>query len=53
MKPADSPDILHMGARRIKVTTTPPQKVVVDGELVGTTPIEVECIPGGLTVFVP
>jgi len=53
MNPADSPDILHMGARRLKVTTTPPQKVVVDGELVGTTPIEVECVPGALTVFVP
>ncbi|MBW4550490.1 MAG: hypothetical protein KME35_05195 [Aphanocapsa sp. GSE-SYN-MK-11-07L] len=27
--------------------------VVLDGEVIGTTPIEVECIPNGLTVFVP
>lgn len=53
MKPVESPNIVHMGARRLKVTTTPPQKVVVDGEIIGTTPVEVECIPSALTVFVP
>lgn len=37
----------------VKVTANPPQKVVVDGEIIGTTPIEIKCIPGGLTVFVP
>ena len=37
----------------VKVTTKPPQKVVLDGEIIGTTPIEVKCIPGGLTVFTP
>jgi diacylglycerol kinase family enzyme len=31
----------------------PPQKVVVDGEIIGTTPVEIECIPSGLTVFAP
>lgn len=53
LKPVESPNIAHMGARRLKVTTNPPQKVVVDGEIIGTTPIEVECIPGGLTVMTP
>jgi diacylglycerol kinase (ATP) len=53
MKPVESPNIVHVGARRLKVTATPPQKVVVDGEIIGTTPVEVECIPNGLTVFVP
>lgn len=53
MKPVQSPNIVHMGAKRLKVTTTPPQKVVVDGEVIGTTPVEVECVPNGLTVFVP
>jgi diacylglycerol kinase family enzyme len=33
--------------------TNPPQKVVVDGEPIGTTPIKIECIPAGITVFVP
>jgi hypothetical protein len=35
------------------VTTEPPQKVVLDGEIIGTTPIDVECVPGGLTILVP
>jgi methylglyoxal synthase len=45
------PDIIHLPTRRLKVTTNPPQKIVVDGEIIGTTPVEIECIPGGLTVF--
>ncbi len=53
MKPVNSPNVVHMGARRLKVTTNPPQKVVVDGEVIGTTPVEIECVPGGLTVFAP
>lgn len=50
---AERDDIGYLRARRIKVTTEPPQKVALDGEIVGTTPIEVECIPGGLTIFMP
>lgn len=46
-------NVVHSRARHLKITADPPQKVVVDGELIGTTPIEVECIPGGLTVIVP
>jgi YegS/Rv2252/BmrU family lipid kinase len=46
-------NIGYLRAKRFKVTTNPPQKVVLDGEMLGTTPIEVECVPGGLTVFVP
>ena len=37
----------------VKVTTDPPQRVVLDGEIIGKTPIEVRCIPGSLSVFVP
>jgi YegS/Rv2252/BmrU family lipid kinase len=50
---AERDDIGYMRARRIKVTTNPPQKVVLDGEIIGTMSIEVECIPGGLTILVP
>jgi YegS/Rv2252/BmrU family lipid kinase len=50
---AERDDIGYLRARHIKVTTNPPQKVVLDGEILGTTPIEVECIPGGLTLLVP
>lgn len=49
----DRPDTGFLRARSIKVTTNPPQKVVLDGELIGYTPIEVECVPGGLTIVVP
>ncbi|GAB4205533.1 MAG: hypothetical protein Fur006_61730 [Coleofasciculaceae cyanobacterium] len=45
------PDIIHLPTKRLKVTTDPPQKIVVDGEIIGTTPVEIDCIPGGLTVF--
>ena len=50
---AQRDDIGYLRARRFKVTTNPPQKVVIDGEVIGTTPIEVECVPGGLTLLVP
>jgi YegS/Rv2252/BmrU family lipid kinase len=46
-------DIGYLRAKQFKITTEPPQKVVLDGEIIGTTPIEVRCIPGGLTIFVP
>lgn len=46
-------DIGYLRARRIQVRTDPPQKVAVDGELLGSTPIDIECVPGGLTIFIP
>lgn len=49
----DREDIGYLRAKRVIVRTNPPQKVVLDGELIGNTPIDVECIPGGLTIFVP
>lgn len=50
---ADRDDIGYIRARRVIIRTDPLQKVVVDGEVIGETPIDVECIPGGLTIFVP
>jgi diacylglycerol kinase family enzyme len=50
---AERDDIGYLRARRIKVTTDPPQKVVLDGEIIGMTPIDVECVPGGLTLLMP
>ncbi|WP_254568750.1 YegS/Rv2252/BmrU family lipid kinase [Oscillatoria sp. HE19RPO] len=46
-------DVLYLRTNRIKVTTTPPQKVTVDGELRGTTPVEIECVPLSINVMVP
>jgi YegS/Rv2252/BmrU family lipid kinase len=51
--PTDRDDIGYLRASRFKITTNPPQKVVLDGEMVGTTPVDIECVPGGLTIFVP
>ncbi len=51
--PAQRDDIGYLRAKRFKITTDPVQKVVVDGEMLGTTPIEVRCVPEGLTVLVP
>ncbi|MCL1465045.1 YegS/Rv2252/BmrU family lipid kinase [Argonema galeatum] len=50
---AERDDIGYLRTRKVKISTEPPQKVVLDGELIGTTPIEVECVPGGLTLIVP
>lgn len=50
---ANRPDTGFLRARSIKISTNPSQKVVVDGKLMGSTPIEVECVPGGLTIIVP
>jgi len=47
------PNISHLRTDRIRIVAEPPQKVVLDGELIGMTPIEVECFPNALTVMVP
>lgn len=47
-------DIVRLQARRIKITTSPGQKVVVDGDLLCGAmdgPIEVICYPGSLRVL--
>lgn len=46
-------DIGYLSAKRLQVSTSPPQKVVMDGEIIGMTPIDIECIPSSLTIFVP
>ena len=47
------PDIGYLRAKSFKVKTDPPQRVVLDGEIIGHTPIEVKCIPNGLIIFAP
>lgn len=50
---SDRDDIGYLRAKHLKISTVPPQKVVVDGEMVGETPVDIECIPGALTIMVP
>ncbi|MBK1987816.1 YegS/Rv2252/BmrU family lipid kinase [Sphaerospermopsis aphanizomenoides BCCUSP55] len=51
--PVERNDIGYLRSKHLKITTEPPQKVVVDGEIIGITPVEIKCIPAGLKVFVP
>ena len=50
---AQREDVGYLRTPWIKVTTNPPQKVVLDGEIIGTTPVEIKCLPKSLTVFAP
>lgn len=50
---AERNDIGYLRTSWVKIDTDPPQKVVLDGEIIGTTPIEIKSIPNGLTVFAP
>ncbi|MEO0374576.1 MAG: YegS/Rv2252/BmrU family lipid kinase [Cyanobacteria bacterium P01_A01_bin.17] len=43
----------YLRAKHFKITTQPAQRVMIDGELVGHTPIEITCIPHSLTVCTP
>jgi YegS/Rv2252/BmrU family lipid kinase len=51
--PTDRDDIDYLRSKRFRIATNPPQRVVLDGEMIGETPIEVDCLPAGLTVFAP
>ncbi len=47
------PEVEIFKAKKISLTTTPKQILTPDGELFGTTPIEIECLPKLLEVFWP
>lgn len=49
---AQRDDIGYLRAQKVRITANPPQKVVLDGEMCGETPCEIECIPGSLIVYV-
>ena len=51
--PTQNKDVICLRASKIKVSTDPPQKLVVDGEILESNPIEFECLPNSLTVFAP
>lgn len=38
--------VVGVRSDRMKISCDPPQKVVVDGEVLGNTPVEVEVVPG-------
>ncbi|MEL6249015.1 MAG: YegS/Rv2252/BmrU family lipid kinase [Cyanobacteria bacterium J06648_16] len=46
-------DVGFIRSESVTIATDPPQKVVLDGELCGETPVEVVCVPKGLRLVVP
>lgn len=50
---AELDNIVHLRTRKVKISASPSQKVVLDGEIIGNTPVEVECLPQSLTIFAP
>ena len=46
-------NIVHVRASKVKISASPEQKVVLDGEIIGNTPLEIECLPQSLAVFAP
>jgi diacylglycerol kinase family enzyme len=51
--PANHPDLLCLRASHITITTDPPQRLVIDGEMLEADPVTFTCLPGALTVFAP
>jgi YegS/Rv2252/BmrU family lipid kinase len=45
--------VQSLRAKTLRVTTTPTQRVAVDGDLLGTTDVSIRCIPSGLQVYYP
>jgi len=43
----------HWQGRQIYIESDPPQSVHIDGEIVGTTPIEIGILPKAIRVLAP
>jgi diacylglycerol kinase (ATP) len=50
---ADLPNLYHFRTERLRLMTASPEPIVVDGEMMGNTPLEVSCLPSALTVVAP
>ncbi|HSM83248.1 MAG TPA: YegS/Rv2252/BmrU family lipid kinase [Nodosilinea sp.] len=51
--PTQRDDLTCLRTNYLKVTTDPPQKLVIDGEILEANPMVFECLPQALTVFAP
>ena len=52
-KPTASDTLLCVHAKNVTVDCSPPQKVVIDGEMLDLNPIGFSIVPGGLKVLAP
>ncbi|MBE9059712.1 YegS/Rv2252/BmrU family lipid kinase [cf. Phormidesmis sp. LEGE 11477] len=46
-------DVGYFRCSSVKITTDPEQEVVLDGEMIGPTPLDIYCIPDGLMLMTP
>lgn len=46
-------DVVYRRTKRVKISTDSPQRVAIDGEVDGKTPVEIECLPKALRMIVP
>ena len=46
-------DVRSLRAKRIRVESSEPVPIQMDGDPAGFTPVEIEIVPAGLTIFVP
>lgn len=46
-------DVGYFRCASVKITAEPEQRVVLDGEIIGNTPVDIRCIPRGLTLMTP
>lgn len=51
--PVERDDLSYFRTKYLKISTNPVQKIVLDGEIMGNTPVEIECFPSSLKVFLP
>ena len=49
----DLGELQHWQVKNVRINVDPPQTVQADGDIVGTTPVEIVCIPHCLRVVVP
>ncbi|MBT5420990.1 MAG: hypothetical protein HOK80_08870, partial [Candidatus Cloacimonetes bacterium] len=45
------PEVETFTAKHIKITTDPPKVLTPDGELIGITPVEIECLHKDIEVL--
>jgi YegS/Rv2252/BmrU family lipid kinase len=50
---AGSPRATYLKARHVRLESEPARPVQADGELIGTTPVEISVVPGAALVLVP
>lgn len=51
--PTERDDIIRLRTKKVRITTEPVQKVVIDGEILTPDAVELECLPQALTVLAP